>query len=412
MKHLRKLYRASLLWPLLLLSCTVVLFWRDAFAAPPTNGQTTASPQLIPFQGRLTNQAGAAYDSGQFTVTFNFYNLAVGGSTAWTERHEKVSVINGTINVFLGSINPITNVDFGTTKYLGITIDADSNPATADPEMVPRTMIIPSFAAKQAERSRTMDVVDANGVPVQGQSYGWAAVFNNGNPGTGTMAGSKISANTLGSAQITDGTLQETDLSPSLKADSVIPAGSVMAFAGPVLPPGWLWCDGVEYARTTYPRLYAAIGNTHGTNGSTTFRVPDYRGRFLRGADSGTGRDEDRDTRAAMNSGGNAGNNLGSVQNEAFRSHNHSAASFASANHKHYIPFGSSGSNLYSTEQRFGRRVVAVQGGHAPNGFTAQGTGPKDEAASDTPTETASIPADGGNETRPDNAYVGYIIKL
>src|SRR5205814_8184628 len=67
---------------------------------------------------------------------------------------------------------------------------------------------------------------------------------------------------------------------------AVIPAGTVVAFAGPVAPPGWLVCDGMEVDRGKFPDLFAAIGTVHGSgNGATTFRLPDYRGMFLRGAD-------------------------------------------------------------------------------------------------------------------------------
>lgn len=46
----------------------------------------------------------------------------------------------------------------------------------------------------------------------------------------------------------------------------------------------WLKCDGSAISRTTYATLYAAIGNTYGNgDGSTTFNVPDLRGRFVMG---------------------------------------------------------------------------------------------------------------------------------
>jgi microcystin-dependent protein len=43
---------------------------------------------------------------------------------------------------------------------------------------------------------------------------------------------------------------------------------------------GWLACDGAAVSRTTYAALFAAIGTAYGAgDGSTTFNVPDYRGR-------------------------------------------------------------------------------------------------------------------------------------
>src|SRR4051812_17873773 len=91
-----------------------------AALAPPVRAQQTASPTLIPFQGQLTNQQGVAYSAGKYTIVFNLYNQAVGGTAVWTERHQKVGVINGMVNVFLGSIAPFPDtVDFAQVNYLG-----------------------------------------------------------------------------------------------------------------------------------------------------------------------------------------------------------------------------------------------------------------------------------------------------
>lgn len=61
-----------------------------------------------------------------------------------------------------------------------------------------------------------------------------------------------------------------------------VPAGVVWEFDGPTanIPAGWLVCDGSAVSRTTYARLFAAIGTLHGAgDGSTTFNLPDRRGR-------------------------------------------------------------------------------------------------------------------------------------
>ena len=66
--------------------------------------------------------------------------------------------------------------------------------------------------------------------------------------------------------------------------------GMIMAFAGGAAPNGWLLCDGSAVSRVTYSALFAVIGTTYGSgNGSTTFNVPDARGRTLIGAGSGVG---------------------------------------------------------------------------------------------------------------------------
>jgi microcystin-dependent protein len=52
-------------------------------------------------------------------------------------------------------------------------------------------------------------------------------------------------------------------------------------------PTGWLLCNGSAVSRTTYADLFTAIGTTYGVgDGSTTFNIPDLRGRVPVGADS------------------------------------------------------------------------------------------------------------------------------
>jgi len=71
----------------------------------------------------------------------------------------------------------------------------------------------------------------------------------------------------------------------------VLPAGAIVPFGGAAAPAGWLLCDGAAVSRTTYAALFAAVGTTFGVgDGSTTFTLPDLRGRFPLGkAAAGTG---------------------------------------------------------------------------------------------------------------------------
>lgn len=67
------------------------------------------------------------------------------------------------------------------------------------------------------------------------------------------------------------------------------PVGTI--FASPVQAPisGTLICDGSAISRTDYAELFAFLGTTYGAgDGSTTFNIPDYRGKFLRGYLAGT----------------------------------------------------------------------------------------------------------------------------
>ena len=57
-----------------------------------------------------------------------------------------------------------------------------------------------------------------------------------------------------------------------------LPAGVTVPYAGATSPTGWLLCNGQAVSRTSYSRLFAAIGTKYGNgDGSTTFNVPDLR---------------------------------------------------------------------------------------------------------------------------------------
>ena len=67
-------------------------------------------------------------------------------------------------------------------------------------------------------------------------------------------------------------------------------AGVIQMYAGTTAPTGWLICNGAAVSREIYATLFAVIGTTYGAgDGSTTFNLPDLRGRAPIGAGQGTG---------------------------------------------------------------------------------------------------------------------------
>lgn len=66
---------------------------------------------------------------------------------------------------------------------------------------------------------------------------------------------------------------------------NAVPVGTVMPFAANTTPEGYLLCNGAAVSRTTYAKLYEAIGTTYGTgNGSTTFNLPNLTDKFIQGS--------------------------------------------------------------------------------------------------------------------------------
>jgi phage-related tail fiber protein len=143
-------------------------------------------------------------------------------------------------------------------------------------------------------------------------------------------------------------------------------------------PVGWLECDGAAVSRTTYTNLYAVTGDLHGEgDGSTTFNVPDLRGRFARGWDHTAGNDPDAASRTAPATGGSAGDMVGSVQDDAYESHTHT----------------------YSL----------VDEGYGSGGGPDFGAG--NDKDYDGTVTTGDPDSAMGSETRPKNLYMMYCIK-
>jgi len=68
--------------------------------------------------------------------------------------------------------------------------------------------------------------------------------------------------------------------------------GTIQEWAGDgsILPTGWMLCDGSAISRTTYAELFEVCGVIHGAgDNSTTFNIPDHRGRCGIGAGAGGG---------------------------------------------------------------------------------------------------------------------------
>lgn len=180
-----------------------------------------------------------------------------------------------------------------------------------------------------------------------------------------------------------------------------VPIGTIMAFAGPIFIPneendniekslleigiknaenlastGRIPCAGylIEKTDPQFKELYNVLMYVWGET-STKFMIPDLRGLFLRGVSNTSGRDPDADKRTKIWSGGATGNMVGSFQECMIQKHEHEGLGKKD--------FG---------DAKYNR-----------NGLTSVLGGPADSAI--------GITATGGNETRPVNAYVNYIIK-
>lgn len=190
---------------------------------------------------------------------------------------------------------------------------------------------------------------------------------------TSSVTETKLANDSVSTVKIQDGAVTQAKLAAALQ-QFLTPTSTILAYGGNSAPSGYLLCDGLPYSRTTYATLFAVVGVQYGSgDGTSTFNVPDLRGRFLRGVDGSALRDPDSATRTAMNTGGAVGNNNGSVQADQFQNHIHNLGSGSGGTLA--IPTSATGSSA------FGDTTSPVSGNH-------------------------------GTETRPINAYVQYIIKI
>lgn len=164
--------------------------------------------------------------------------------------------------------------------------------------------------------------------------------------------------------------------------DAAFPAGMIMPFGTATAPAGWLPCDGSAVSRTTYARLFAVLSTTWGAgNGSTTFNVPDLRGVFLRGLDSGKGYD-----------GGRA---FASYQVDGYPSHTHTVTDNG---HTHTYTAGGTTTGFV---------------GNGGTAIPAALSSPAGGSVTSSATTGITIASSGGNatEVRPKNVAILYCIR-
>jgi microcystin-dependent protein len=219
----------------------------------------------------------------------------------------------------------------------------------------------------------------------------------------------------------------------------VMPEGTVMPFAGEICPGGYLNCNGTAYSRTAYSDLYSAIGIIYGNNSDSDFKVPDYRGYFLRGWDQGAGNDPNAASRTDRGDG-TTGDYVGTKQADEIESHVHSVnppstTSSSNGAHTHSVnPPSTSTSSVSNHRHTYYKSATncgwdsgpyaqdagdtatsaytGYAGGHSHTvdiaSFTSGSAGAHTHTVDIAAFDSAS---EGGSETRPININVLYCIK-
>lgn len=118
---------------------------RPGEPAPAIAAAAATTPQLILYQGRLTDEGGAPRN-GPVNLIMSLYPEPAGGSPLWNEAHAGVPLTDGIFNVLLGSVNAFPFNAFNTAeRYLALSVDGQ-------PEMIPRLRLVSVPYAFESER--------------------------------------------------------------------------------------------------------------------------------------------------------------------------------------------------------------------------------------------------------------------
>ena len=188
----------------------------------------------------------------------------------------------------------------------------------------------------------------------------------------------------------------------ALNSGNGVPVGTIIAYGANLdagAPVGWELCNGTPQSTSDpkYANLFKAIGYSWGKNpGNGTFYLPFLNGIFLRGRANGwSNYDPDLASRTYID-GASYGDNVGSYQTDEIKKHDH-------------YQFVAGSSSTYNT--------TAIQTTSPTNNFNfvADTRANYFINSDNTPGTRANVypgSFSGGNESRPKNVSVQYIIKL
>jgi len=128
-----------------------------------------AVPELINFQGKLTDSAGTAITSS-VPMLFKFYADASGGSPLWAETQNVTPDSNGIYSVMLGIVTPFA-IPFSNAYWLGVTVGTDS-------EMLPRYRVVAAAYSLYSLNSATAAYSVNSGTAAWAEGADWASLTN------------------------------------------------------------------------------------------------------------------------------------------------------------------------------------------------------------------------------------------
>lgn len=209
-------------------------------------------------------------------------------------------------------------------------------------------------------------------------------------------------------------------LNSSVNSLVLVPVGAIVPFAGTTVPANWMVCEGQVLLRSSYTALFAAIGTTwgSGTTPSTSFTIPDLRGRTVVGVDNGAQR-----VAAASFVGQAAGADKVNLLITHMPAHNHVvdpavATTSSSGSHRHQI---SANVVLQKAQTGYPDEDIYGNGYNQTPAYAFPADDPDRWTSTDgAHTHTVDIPATtttmvgggGGHDNMPPYAAIRWIIRV
>jgi hypothetical protein len=163
-------------------------------STPKTGTDAITVPQLINYQGKLTNPSGVPVPDGPYDLTFEFYDYPVTGNRIWgPEVQTGVDVKNGVFNVALGAVTPLVVPD-GPGCWLQVTVGTEllspriqltSVPYSYDADNADKLDGLNATDFASATHTHTLTLTgDATGTGSVGGSFALTLATVNSNTGT------------------------------------------------------------------------------------------------------------------------------------------------------------------------------------------------------------------------------------
>ena len=210
--------------------------------ATPYGAEAITIPQMLSYQGKLTDTLGQPVTDSTYSVTFRLFTVPSGGTAFWNET-QSVTTKGGLFSVLLGSVTPIGSVPDAGALYLGMAVAGTG-------ALTPRLRIVSAAYAYKADTANY--ALAAAGIGGSGTA-GYAARWT----GAGTLGNSSIRDTGGGSIAVGD-----TIIHPSWRIYGNSPNTDTTG-VGVYARAGWYW-GGIGYR---YNYLDGSGYNYDGTRG-------------------------------------------------------------------------------------------------------------------------------------------------